>query len=80
MPKKTVLTMGDDDRQIKYINVGIELTNKVTKKIMENLEGEEKEAQLQIMRNTMKVCPERREMLLLCLVFRNTSRWNKNTG
>jgi len=46
--------MGDDDRQIKYINVGIELTNKVTKKIMENLEGEEKEAQLQIMRNTMK--------------------------
>ena len=72
--------MGDDDRQIKYINVGIELTNKVTKKIMENLEGEEKEAQLQIMRNTMKVCPERREMLLSCLVFRNTSRWNKNTG
>ena len=66
MPKKTVSTMGDDDRQIKYINVGIELTNKVTKKIMENLEGEEKEAQLQIMRNTMKVCPERREMLLLC--------------
>ena len=33
--------MGDEDRQIKYINVGMEFTSKVTRKILDNLEGEE---------------------------------------
>ena len=45
--------MGDEDRQIKYINVGMEFTSKVTRKILENLEGEEKQEQLDIMRNIM---------------------------
>ena len=47
--------MGDGDKQIKYINVGMEFTNKVCKKILENLEGDERDAQLEIMKNTMKV-------------------------
>jgi len=46
--------MGDDDRQLKYINVGMEFTNKVTKKILENLDEDEKEEQLEIMRSIMK--------------------------
>ena len=46
--------MGDDDRQLKYINVGMEFTNKVTKKIMENLDEEEQAEQLEIMREVMK--------------------------
>eukprot|EP00092_Neocalanus_flemingeri_P023142 GFUD01025093.1.p1 GENE.GFUD01025093.1~~GFUD01025093.1.p1 ORF type:complete len:213 (+),score=73.93 GFUD01025093.1:62-700(+) len=45
--------MGDEDRQIKYINVGMEFTSKVTRKILENLEGEERHEQLEIMRNIM---------------------------
>ena len=47
--------MVDDDRQIKYINVGMEFTNKVCKNIMENLEGEERERELANMKKIMKV-------------------------
>ena len=47
--------MGDEDRQLKYINVGMEFTNKVTKKILENLDEGEQGEQLEIMRNIMKV-------------------------
>ena len=47
--------MTEDDRQNKYINVGMEFTNKVSKKILENLEGEEREEQLEIMKTIMKV-------------------------
>ena len=43
--------MGEDDRQIKYIKVGMEFTNTVTKRILDNLEGEEKEEHLDMMRN-----------------------------
>ena len=45
--------MGDEDRQIKYINVGMEFTTKVTRKILDNLEGGERDEQLDIMRNIM---------------------------
>ena len=47
--------MVDDDRQIKYINVGMEFTNKVCKNLLENLEGEEKERELANMKKIMKV-------------------------
>ena len=47
--------MVDDDRQIKYITVGMEFTNKVCKNIMDNLEGEERERELTNMRKIMKV-------------------------
>ena len=47
--------MGDEERQKKYIKVGMEYITKVSKKIMENLEGEEQEAQLETMRTIMKV-------------------------
>ena len=46
--------MGDDDRQLKYINVGMEFTNKVTQKILENLDEDEQAEQLEIMREVMK--------------------------
>ena len=46
--------MGDDDRQLKYINVGMEFTNKVTTKILQNLDEEEQEEQLAIMREVMR--------------------------
>ena len=46
--------MGDDDRQLKYINVGMEFTNKVTKKILKNLDEDEQEEQLAMMRDTMR--------------------------
>ena len=46
--------MGDDDRQLKYISVGMEFTNKVAKKILENLDEDEQAEQLQIMRDVMK--------------------------
>ena len=45
--------MADEDRQIKYIKVGMEFTNTVTKRILDNLEGEEKDNQLDIMRNIL---------------------------
>ena len=45
--------MADEDRQIKYIKVGMEFTNTVTKRILDNLDGEEKEEQLDIMRNIL---------------------------
>jgi len=45
--------MGDDDRQIKYIKVGMDFTQMVTNRILENLEGEEKEEQLDQMRRVM---------------------------
>ena len=48
------IIMGDDDRQLKYINVGMEFTNKVTKKILENLDEDEQAEQLEIMREVMK--------------------------
>ena len=47
--------MGDDERQKKYIKVGMEYVTKVSKKIMENLEGEEQETGLENMRTIMKV-------------------------
>ena len=47
--------MVDDDRQIKYINVGMEFTTKVCKKLLENLEGEEQERELDKMKKIMKV-------------------------
>ena len=47
--------MGDDERQKKYIKVGMEYVTKVSKKILENLEGEEQEAGLENMRKIMKV-------------------------
>lgn len=47
--------MVDDDRQIKYINVGMEFTHKVCKNLLENLEGEEKERELANMKKIMKV-------------------------
>ena len=50
--------MVDDDRQIKYITVGMEFTNKVCKNIMENLEGEERERELGNMKKIMKVLVE----------------------
>eukprot|EP00092_Neocalanus_flemingeri_P015864 GFUD01017174.1.p1 GENE.GFUD01017174.1~~GFUD01017174.1.p1 ORF type:complete len:213 (-),score=68.13 GFUD01017174.1:270-908(-) len=43
--------MADEDRQIKYIKVGMEFTNTVTKRILDNLEGQEREEQLDIMKN-----------------------------
>jgi len=46
--------MGDEDRQLKYINVGMEFTNKVTKKILENLDEDEQSEQLEIMKTVMK--------------------------
>ena len=45
--------MEDEDKQIKYINVGMELTRKVTKKILENLDGDERDEQLEVMKNIM---------------------------
>ena len=45
--------MGDDDRQIKYIKVGMEFTQTVTNRILENLDGAEKEEHLQSMRRVM---------------------------
>ena len=45
--------MGDDDRQIKYIKVGMLFTQTVTKRILENLEGGEREEQLEAMRLVM---------------------------
>jgi len=45
--------MGDDDRQIKYIKVGMDFTQMVTNRILENLEGKEKEEQLDQMRRVM---------------------------
>jgi len=45
--------MGDDDRQIKYIKVGMDFTQTVTKRILENLEGQEKDEQLEAMRRVM---------------------------
>ena len=45
--------MGDEDRQIKYINVGMEFTTKVARKILENLEGDEQEEQMSVMKNIM---------------------------
>ena len=45
--------MAEEDRQIKYIKVGMEFTSTVTKRILENLEGEEKEEQLNTMRNIL---------------------------
>ena len=47
--------MVDEDRQIKYINVGMEFTNKVCKKLLENLDGEEREKELANMKKIMKV-------------------------
>merc|ERR1719219_1690228 len=46
--------MTEDDRHIKYINVGMEFTNKVSKKILENLDGDERAEQLGVMRRIMK--------------------------
>ena len=46
--------MGDDDRQLKYINVGMEFTNKVTNRILQNLDEDEQEEQLALMREVMK--------------------------
>ena len=46
--------MGEEDRQLKYINVGMEFTSKVARKILDNLEGEEQAEQLDIMRTVMK--------------------------
>ena len=43
----------DEDRQIKYIKVGMEFTSTVAKRIIENLEGEEKEEQLNMMRTIL---------------------------
>ena len=43
----------DEDRQIKYIKVGMEFTSTVTKKILENLEGEEREEHLNMMKTVM---------------------------
>ena len=51
-----ILTMGEEDRQLKYINVGMEFTSKVARKILDNLEGEEQAEQLDIMRTVMKEC------------------------
>ena len=48
--------MGEEDRQLKYINVGMEFTSKVARKILDNLEGEEQAEQLDIMRTVMKEC------------------------
>ena len=47
--------MVDQDRQIKYINVGMEFTSKVYMKILENLEGEERQRELANMKKIMKV-------------------------
>lgn len=47
--------MVDQDRQIKYINVGMEFTSKVYTKILENLEGEERQRELANMKKIMKV-------------------------
>ena len=52
--RSQIIIMAEDDRQLKYINVGMEFTNKVTKKIMENLDEDEQSEQLEIMRNIMK--------------------------
>ena len=46
--------MGDDDRQMKYIETGVGFTNKVARRILENLDGEEREQQLDAMREVMK--------------------------
>lgn len=46
--------MVDQDRQIKYINVGMEFTSKVYTKILENLEGEERQRELANMKKIMK--------------------------
>ena len=43
----------DEDRQIKYIKVGMEFTSTVVKRILENLDGEEKEEQLNMMRTIL---------------------------
>lgn len=45
--------MGDDDRQIKYIKVGMEFTHTITKRILENLDGEDKDKQLEAMQKVM---------------------------
>ena len=45
--------MADEDRQIKYIKVGMEFTNTVTKRILDNLEGDEMAEQLNTMRNIL---------------------------
>jgi len=43
----------DQDRQIKYIKVGMDFTHMVTGRILENLEGPEREEHLQQMRRVM---------------------------
>jgi len=45
--------MAEEDRQIKYIKVGMDFTNTVTQRIMENLEGEERDEHLKNMRSIM---------------------------
>jgi hypothetical protein len=45
--------MGDDDRQMKYIKVGMDFTQTVTSRILENLEGAEQEEHLAAMRQVM---------------------------
>ena len=50
----STVTMGDDDRQMKYIETGVGFTNKVAQRILENLDGEEREQQLDAMREVMR--------------------------
>jgi len=45
--------MAEEDRQIKYIKVGMDFTNTVTQRIMENLEGDERDEHLNNMRSIM---------------------------
>ena len=46
--------MGDEDRQLKYINVGMEFTNKVAAKLLETLDDDDKDEQMDVMRTIMK--------------------------
>jgi len=45
--------MSEEDRQIKYIKVGMDFTNTVTQRIIENLEGYEREEHLNNMKKIM---------------------------
>ena len=44
------MTSVEDDRQIQFIKVGMDFTGTITKRILENLDGDDKESQLSIMR------------------------------
>ena len=46
--------MGDEDRQLKYINVGMEFTNKVAAKLLETLDDDDKDQQMDVLRTIMK--------------------------